>query len=141
MTVASSNPASGVSITVSPNDNSSQGNGTTQFTRTYNNNTVVSLTALATASGNNFQKWLKDGADFANNNVLNVSVTMDANHTIAGYVDCVIISGTSSRHVGMFRASTLHETSVASNVASAPLFHRWSIRAPLEAGSSRHTPN
>jgi len=42
----------------------------------------VSLTALATASGNNFQKWLKDGADFANNTVTNVSVTMDANHTM-----------------------------------------------------------
>jgi hypothetical protein len=82
LTVASSNPASGVSITVSPNDNSSQGNGTTQFTRSYNNNTAVSLTAPATASGNNFQKWLKDGADFANNTVNNISVTMDANHTM-----------------------------------------------------------
>jgi hypothetical protein len=82
LTVASSNPASGVTITVNPNDNSSQGNGTTQFTRTYNHNTEVSLTAPTTASGNNFQKWLKDGADFANNTVTNVSVTMDANHTM-----------------------------------------------------------
>jgi hypothetical protein len=82
LTVASSNPATGVSITVSPNDNSSQGNGTTQFTRTYNNGTPVSLTAPATASGNNFQKWLKDGADFANSSVTNVSVTMDTNHTM-----------------------------------------------------------
>jgi hypothetical protein len=82
LTVASSNPASGVTITVNPNDNSSQGNGTTQFTRTYNHNTEVSLTAPTTASGNNFQKWLKDGADFATNTVTNVSVTMDANHTM-----------------------------------------------------------
>src|SRR5262249_56601134 len=82
LTIASANPASGVNITVTPNDNSNAGNGMTQFTRTYNNNTPVNLTAPATASGNNFQKWLKDGADFANNTVTNVSVTMDANHTM-----------------------------------------------------------
>src|SRR5207244_4270192 len=37
LTVASSNPNSGASITVSPIDNNGQGNGSTQFTRTYNN--------------------------------------------------------------------------------------------------------
>jgi hypothetical protein len=82
LSIASQNPASAVSVTVSPNDNNNAGNGTTPFTRTYNNNQVVSLTAPATASGNNFQKWLKDGADFANNTLANVNVTMDANHTM-----------------------------------------------------------
>ncbi|MEK6283137.1 MAG: InlB B-repeat-containing protein [Acidobacteriota bacterium] len=80
LTVASTNPASGVNITVSPNDNGALGNGATQFTRTYNNNTVVSLTAPATASGNNFQKWQRDGVDFAV--TLATTVTMDANHTM-----------------------------------------------------------
>jgi hypothetical protein len=80
LTVASLNPASGVAITVSPNDNSGNGNGATQFTRTYNTNTVVSLTAPATASGNNFQKWQRDGVDFSVNAAVNV--TMDANHTM-----------------------------------------------------------
>ena len=32
LTIASSNPTSGASVTVSPNDNAGQGNGTTQFT-------------------------------------------------------------------------------------------------------------
>ena len=45
LTVASSNPNSGVAITVSPNDRNGQGNGSTQFTRSYTSNTVVSLTA------------------------------------------------------------------------------------------------
>jgi hypothetical protein len=80
LTVASSNPASGVAITVSPNDNNGFGNGTTQFTRTYNNNTVVSLTAPATVSGKNFQKWQRNGVDFAVTQATNV--TMDANHTM-----------------------------------------------------------
>ena len=80
LTVASANPASGVSITASPNDNSNQGGGASQFTRTYNNNTVVNLTAPATAGGNNFQKWQRDGADFAATTA--TSVTMDGNHTL-----------------------------------------------------------
>jgi hypothetical protein len=90
LTVASVNPASGVAITVSPNDTGGLGNGTTQFTRTYNTNTVVSLTAPATASGNNFQKWQRDSVDFSNN--LAVNVTMDANHTMtAVYVTPPVI--------------------------------------------------
>ena len=69
LTIASANPGSGVSITASPNDNSNQGGGTSQFTRTYNNNTAVNLTAPATAGGNNFQKWQRDGADFATDGI------------------------------------------------------------------------
>jgi hypothetical protein len=45
LTVNSSNPSSGVSIAVSPNDNTSQGGGATSFTRTYNSNTVVTLSS------------------------------------------------------------------------------------------------
>jgi hypothetical protein len=53
-----------VAISVSPNDNAGLGNGTTEFTRTYNRNTFVDLTAAATApNGNIFQKWQKDGVD------------------------------------------------------------------------------
>ncbi|HXU37872.1 MAG TPA: M12 family metallo-peptidase [Blastocatellia bacterium] len=80
LTVASSNPASGVSITVSPNDNSGQGNGVTQFTRVYNTNTNVSLTATATAGGNTFQKWQQDSVDFTTS--LTANITMDGNHTM-----------------------------------------------------------
>ena len=80
LTVASVKPGSGVSITVSPNDNGGLGNGTTQFTRTYNNNTTVSLTAPATAAGNNFQKWQRNGVDWATTQA--TTVTLDANYTM-----------------------------------------------------------
>jgi hypothetical protein len=80
LTVASVNPASGVAITVSPNDIDGMGNGTTQFTRTYNTNAIVTLTAPAMAGGNNFQKWQKDGVDVTTNQMVNV--TMDTNHTM-----------------------------------------------------------
>ena len=80
LTVASSNPGSGVSVTVSPNDNSNLGSGATQFLRTYNNNTNVTLTAPSTAGGNNFLKWQRDSVDWSSS--VSTSVTMDANHTM-----------------------------------------------------------
>ncbi|MCR4392652.1 MAG: Ig-like domain-containing protein [Candidatus Acetothermia bacterium] len=83
LTVASLNPNSGVSITVSPNDTSGQGNGTTPFSRTYINNTVVTLTAPATAGGNNFQKWQRNGVDWVTTQPpTTTTVTMDADYTM-----------------------------------------------------------
>jgi hypothetical protein len=80
LSVASVNPSSGVSITVSPSDNNGQGNGTTAFARTYSNNAVVTFTASTTAGGNTFQRWQKDGVDFSTN--ISTSLTMDASHTL-----------------------------------------------------------
>jgi hypothetical protein len=80
LTVASSNPASGVSVTTSPADNGGSGTGNTPFTRTYNVNTSVSLTAPATAGGNSFEKWLRDGADYSSGR--SVNVTLVNNHTL-----------------------------------------------------------
>lgn len=83
LTVASSNPNSGVSITVSPNDNGSQGNGATQFKRTYNNNTTVTLTASLTTGRNSFQKWQRDGADWTTSQTTNVTMSADCTMTAA----------------------------------------------------------
>ncbi|MGA3344654.1 MAG: hypothetical protein ABSC76_07220, partial [Terracidiphilus sp.] len=57
LTVNSTNPASGVAISVSPADVNSAANGTTSFTRTYDSGASVTLTAPATAGGNNFTSW------------------------------------------------------------------------------------
>jgi hypothetical protein len=87
LTVASSNPSSGVPITVSPNDRNGQGNGTTQFTRSYRNNTSITLTAPATTSGNTFQKWQRDGSDYSTNRTITFTLTrnrtMKAVYTVA----------------------------------------------------------
>ncbi len=91
LTVASANPASGVSIIVSPVDKNSLSNGATQFTRSYNNNTPVTLTAPATAGSNSFQKWQRNGVDVAT--TLTTTITMDANYTMtAVYVTPVQVS-------------------------------------------------
>jgi hypothetical protein len=73
-----STPVTGVAITCSPVDITSTGNGSTQFTRSYNNGTVVTLTAPATASGATFLKWQRNGVDVGTN--VTTTVTMDANH-------------------------------------------------------------
>ena len=80
LTLSSSNTTSGVSITVSPNDVSGLGNGTTPFTRTYNGGTTVTLTAPSTVNGNNFQKWQRNGQDWSGNVV--TTVTMSGNQSM-----------------------------------------------------------
>jgi len=80
LTVASINPGNGVTIAVNPTDNAGFGDGSTQFTRTFNRNATVSLTAPNTASGNNFLKWLRNGVDFASTGSTNV--TLDADYTM-----------------------------------------------------------
>ena len=80
LSVASSNPGSGVSITVSPNDTGGNGNGSTPFARNYTNNTQVTLTAPSTAGGNNFQKWQQNGVDYSTS--LSAAITMTTNYTM-----------------------------------------------------------
>ncbi len=71
--------ASSVAVTVSPTDNNGAGNGTTQFIRSYNLGTTISLTAPATApNGATFVKWVKDGVDHATTQATTYTVTADA---------------------------------------------------------------
>lgn len=82
LTVASSNPGSGVAVSVSPNDNAGMGNGTTEFTRTYNRNSYVDLTAAATApNGNIFQKWQRDGIDLSTDQYVLAYTDRDRTYT------------------------------------------------------------
>jgi hypothetical protein len=78
LTVASSNPASGVSIAVSPADNSGQGNGTTGLSRTYNEGTAVTLTAPGTTGSNSFSSW----SGCASMTTMSCHVNMNANITV-----------------------------------------------------------
>jgi len=81
LTVQSS-PDTGASITVTPEDNSGKGNGTTNFTRTYPGGTEVSLTAPSSHNGKDFSKWTVGGA---NNSGQTIQVTMDSKHTAVAY--------------------------------------------------------
>lgn len=81
MTVASQNPSTGVPITVSPNDRNNQGNGTTQFLHSYNNNQVVTLGAPLTAGVNTFAAW--SGCNSVTGNpATTCNVTMSGDKTV-----------------------------------------------------------
>lgn len=80
LSIRSTNPGTGVPITVSPIDGNGQAGGSTEFTRSYNADMTVNLTAPATAGGNVFQKWLQDGADIST--ILSTDVKMDSDHTL-----------------------------------------------------------
>ena len=80
LTVSSINPAGGVAITVTPNDNSGNGNGSTPFTRTYAIGGIVTLTAPATAEGNNFVNWT--GCNSTNGTRCTVTMTANKNVTV-----------------------------------------------------------
>jgi hypothetical protein len=67
ITIESVNPNSGVTIFASPVDLSEAGPPPTPFTRLYNDGTAAFLTAPATANGNNFLKWQKNGVDSTTN--------------------------------------------------------------------------
>lgn len=95
LSVTSSNPASGVNFTVSPSDINGLGNGTAPLTRIYNDGASVTLTAPATADGKVFQKWQRDGVDFAFTQ--STTVTMDANHTLTAVYVCGVTINLSSQ--------------------------------------------
>ena len=80
LTVASRDPDSGVTVTVSPTDNNGQAGGTTQFTRVYSKGTEVTLTADSTSGSNQFKQWLKNGEPAGTEPT--VTVTMDYDRTL-----------------------------------------------------------
>lgn len=90
LAVASENPNSGLVITVSPVDTGGLANGTTPFSRVYQHNTVVTLTAPVTSPATTFQKWRRDGFDVSTSP--SVQITMDASHTLtAVYVEATFV--------------------------------------------------
>ena len=78
LTVDSTNPSSGVAITVAPADNNSATNGTTSFTRTYNSGSSVTLTAPATSGSDPFVSW----TGCTSTSTVTCTVSLNANTTV-----------------------------------------------------------
>ena len=142
LTVASTNPGSGVPITVSPNDNAALGNGTTQFTRTYTQFIQVQLSAPISAGGNSyFQKWQRNGFDHSN--FRNTNVSMNGNQTMTAVYATIPppptptptpTPGASGQAVA-YQINPAHTGSQFDTV-NPPLMQRWS----RDLGSSTSYP-
>lgn len=140
LTVTSTSPASGVNITVSPNDISGSGNGTTQFTRTYNPGTTVTLTAPATVNGNNFRFWERDGQGWSGS--LETSLVMNGNHTMtAVYAAKPVLTVTTNTGNSVNIIVTPNDANGAGNGAT-PFTRTYNLSdgvnltAPLTVGNS-----
>lgn len=81
LTVTSSNPSSEVNIGITPSDINGSNNGDTQFTSTFTQGTIVTLTAPATAGGSTYNSWT--GCDSVNGTQCTVALTTDKSVTIS----------------------------------------------------------
>lgn len=125
LTVNTSNPANGVSITVSPADNNGQSSGTASFTRTYNAGTAVTLTAPVTAGSKQFGSW----SGCATASTVTCSVSMNANAAVtATFVSPVI---TITPNLAVIGTQVQFNAVLPSGVTGSVT---WSVAAP--SGSS-----
>ncbi len=76
-----STPGRNVPITVSRADNNNLQDGSTRFTRIYNHNTKVTVTAPASADGESFQGWLLNGVPFSNSRTVTVTLASEISLT------------------------------------------------------------
>ena len=143
LTVASSNPTSGVSINVSPNDISGAGNGTTQFTRTYNPGTTVNLSAPATVDGSNFRMWQRDGQDWSGSLITSIVVDGNSNHTMtAVYATKPVLTVTSKTPNSGVTITVTPNDSNGAGDGTTPFTRTYSqfggvnLTAPLNVGTS-----
>jgi large repetitive protein len=79
LSVASTH-VSAVPVTVSPADLNAAANGTTAFSRTYLDNTVVNLTVPVLIGSDHFVKWQRNGVDFSTTAA--TSVTLSSAYTM-----------------------------------------------------------
>ena len=120
LTVNSSNPSSGVGITVLPTDKNGSGNGTTSFSRTYNQATQVTLTAPATAGGNTFSSWTgcDDALGITCTVTMNAAKTVTANYTTASGSQIAAILLSSNFTLGSISVVTQGAPNLDFNFAS-----------------------
>ncbi len=121
LTVNTTNPASGVTMTVAPADVSGSANGSASFTRTYNSGASVTITAPANAGSHTFTSWT--GCTSAT--TVTCKVTMNTSATItAAYTSPSITVTPNTAVIGtQVQFSAALPTGVTGNVT-------WSVAAP-----------
>lgn len=142
VTVASTNPPSGVNVTASPADNNSVSSGSTSFTLTYNNGTTVNLTAPSTAGGNNFVNW--SGCDSSSGTLCaiapNSNRTITANYTTPPATATLTIASTNPASGVVIAASPSDNNGHANATTLGSLLYNVgasvTLTAPATAGGN-----
>jgi hypothetical protein len=136
LTVASTNPPSGMSISVSPNDQNNAGDGLTQFTRTYAQGVQVTLTASSTFGGAGFSDW--SGCTSVSGSAclvtMDVSKTVTANYAASSAY--VLWARTDTGQAAVWKAEAGVGTAGVISIASGKyLLSTSGVGAPWEASS------
>jgi hypothetical protein len=125
LTVKSTSPTSGVSITVSPADINGSSSGSTSFTRTYNKGATVTLTAPATSGSGIFSAW--SGCTSAT--TVTCTVSMNANTAVSAAYTSATISVSPSSPTIVIGTQTQFSAAVSPSGALSNSF-TWSVAAP-----------
>lgn len=125
LTVNTTNPATGVSITVAPADNNGAGNGSASFSRTYNAGTAVTITAPASAGTHTFSSWT--GCATASTVTCNVTINANTNITAAYTSPSITVTPNTAVIGTQVQFNAALPSGVTGNVT-------WSVAAP--SGSS-----
>lgn len=116
LTINSSNPASGVTISVGNPLNNVVSQGTTPFTETGSSGTQYILTAPATSGGNNFSSW--SGCTTSSTNGVTCNVTLNGNMTVsAAYATPALVKPTVTVTPASSSITTAQSLSVSVAVA------------------------
>jgi hypothetical protein len=130
-----SSPATGVNITVSPADVNGASGGATNFTRQYDGGATVSLTAPASAGGNVFLKWQRDGSDYSTSAA--IGVTMSASHTLTAiYAPPAPII---TQQPQSLTATTGASASFSVSASGTGLTYQWKLDDTSIAGATSST--
>jgi len=141
LTISSTNPTSGVPITVSPADTSGNSSGSTSLTRVYNAGTSVTLTAPATSGVNTFSSWTgcTTTSTTTCNVTLNANTTVTANYTVPTTYTLTVNSTNPTTGVPI----TVSPADTAGNTSGSTSFTRSydsgtkvTLVAPTTAGTS-----
>jgi len=150
LTLATSNPDHGVSISISPGDlNGNTGGVVPPITLKYNANTTVNLTAVNSVNGTPILKWILDGVDYKPG-FFAVSVTMDADHALTavyGFTYAVTpvagangtISPSTAQEIGSGGSITFTATPAVGYVVN-----QWFLggsQTPVASGVNNYTVN
>jgi hypothetical protein len=135
VTVNSTNPVSGVAISVSPADVNSASNGTTSFTRTYDSGATVTLTAPATSGSNTFSSW--SGCTSSSTVTCTVTVsantTVTANYTVAPATYTLTVNSTNPDGGVPIRVSPADNNSITSGETPYTLTYNAGTSVTLTA--------
>jgi hypothetical protein len=132
LTVDSASPASGVVITVTSGNTALSSQGTTSFTLSFNSGTAVTLTAPATAGGNNFSKW----TGCTSTSTVTCNVTMSANTTVTATYVVPTVVVTPNPGTATIGAQVQFSATVNGAASSAVT---WSVAAPTSSSLSAGT--